>query len=125
MQVVLLVLIVRIPMSKFSSNCKTFSMFILTLGLITNTVLGLIWLLKTQKQDEDYLKWSYYVESIILLSIPIAFASFFVIVIIVVVAIMVLEHRNNRNRMRRFDDENYYDFEEIEEIAETYMRMLE
>lgn len=100
-------------------------MFILVLGLIANTVQGIVWLTKIKKEDEDYLKTGYYVESIVLLSIPLAIASFFVVVLFVVIGILILEHRRNFNRMRRLEDEGFYDFEEIEEIAETYMRMLE
>ena len=100
-------------------------MFIFILGLIANTLLGMVWLVKIKKEDEDYLKTKYYVESIVLLSIPIAIASFFVVVIFVVIGIMIIEQRRSNLRMRRLEDEGFYDFEEIEEIAETYMRMLE
>lgn len=100
-------------------------MISLIVFLTANTILGLIWLTKIKNEDEDYLKTNYYIESIILLSIPIVIASFFVIVIMVVIVIMIIETRRNWVRMRRFEDENYYDFEEIEEIAETYMKMLD
>jgi hypothetical protein len=57
--------------------------------------------------------------------IPISIAIGFITLILIVVGMLIVEHRRNFNRLRRFEDENYYDFEEIEEIAETYMKMLD
>ena len=64
------------------------SMFVIVIGLIVNTVVGLVWLLKFKREnDEDFLKTEYLVESIILLAIPIALALFFVVIILIVIGI--------------------------------------
>ncbi len=124
MQVVLLILVVRVPMSKNSNKCVEFSMFFIILALLANTICGVIWLVKFQKENQDYLKTSYYVESIILLTIPIGIAVFFVIIFIAVICMLFFEHRRLR-RMHRLEEEGMYDFEQMDEIADTYMRMLD
>ena len=99
-------------------------MFVLILMLLANTVCGTIWLVNFRKDNVDFLTTRYYVESVILLSIPIGIACFFVIAFGVVICLMYLEHRRMR-RAQRLEDEGLYDFEHADEIAETYIRLLE
>jgi len=61
--------------------------------LLVNTVCGTVWLVKFRKDHEDFLKTKYYVQSIILLSIPIGIASFFVIVFFVVLGMLYVDQR--------------------------------
>jgi len=100
-------------MSRFSNRCIQNTMILLIMLLIINTVLGLVWLVKVRKENEDYLKTRYFVESIILLAIPIGIAVFFIIVIFVVIGIMYYDTRRNM-RHRRMEDDGIIDFEEIE-----------
>jgi hypothetical protein len=70
------------------------------------------------------LKTSYYIEAVVLLSIPIAVATFFLIILVIFVCIVFFEYRRNRLRNRGApfeDDQEAY----AEEVAETYMRLLE
>ena len=99
-------------------------MFVIIVGLLANTIGGAIWLVKFRTEHEEYLKTRYYVESIILLSIPIAIACFFVIIFIVVVTLLFIEHGRSR-RMARLEEEGVYDIEMMDEIAESYLKMLE
>jgi hypothetical protein len=99
-------------------------MFFIILALLTNTICGVIWLVRFRAEHEDFLKTSYYVESIILLAIPIGIACFFVIIFVIVICMLFFEHRRLR-RMHQLEDEGLYDFEQMEEIADTYMRMLD
>lgn len=84
--------------------------------------MGLNWFLKYKKENLNYLKESYYIELMVLLAIPISLAVFFVIILIVVIIYAFMENRNQR---RRFENEDFYEIEEIDEIADTYMKMLE
>lgn len=97
-------------MSKNSNRCIECSMFFIILGLMINTICGVVWLMRFRTENKDYLKTSYYVESIILLTIPIAIACFFVIIFFVVIFMLAFEHRRLR-RMHRMEDEGLYDFE--------------
>ena len=115
---------VRIPMSYFSEQCVAISMMIIALMLVSNTILGVYWLLKLNKDDEEYLKTKYYVESIVLLSIPIVLVSFFVIVIIVALVILFFDSRRYFRR-RRLEDDIEFEDEEMNDIPEIYMRMIE
>lgn len=70
------------------------SLLLIVIGLIANTVLGLVWMLKFKKEnDENFLKTEYLVESIILLAIPIALAIFFIIIILIVIGVWHYDRR--------------------------------
>lgn len=101
-QVILLILLVRVPFSNILHKGAIY--IVIVTSLITNTVGGMIWLINFRKEHENYLKTRYFVESIILLSIPIAIAAFFVLVFVIVVVIMLIEHRRH-SRMQRLDEE--------------------
>ena len=75
-----------------------------------NTIFGTIWLFNFQQEEDEKLKTQYYIESIILLSIPIGIACFFIVVFFVVVCLFFYEHRRLR-RLQRLEDEGFYDFE--------------
>jgi hypothetical protein len=78
--------------------------------LIANTVVGTIWFVRIKKENADFLKTHYYVEGVILLSIPITIASIFIILIIVGLLIFIVEQRRT-SRLHRFDDEEIRDEE--------------
>lgn len=64
-------------------------------------------------------------EALIVLGIPIAVAAFFLIILVIFVGILFFEYRRNRmgrNRGEQFEDD---DQAYAEEVAETYMRLLE
>jgi hypothetical protein len=105
------------------TRCIEISMVVLVVLLFANTICGTTWLVNFRSDHEDFLKTKYYIESIILLAIPILIACFFVIVFFVVMCLLFMEHRRMR-RMQRLEDEGGYDEEYFEEVAETYMRML-
>jgi|LauGreDrversion4_2_1035121.scaffolds.fasta_scaffold196976_1 hypothetical protein len=104
----------------------------MTLTLVTTTAQGLKWFLIITDGDEDEngnklpstfeLKTTYYVEAVILIGIPIAIAALFLLILIIVLCLFVYEFRQNRLRRERFED---LDGAYAEEIAETYMRLLE
>jgi uncharacterized membrane protein SirB2 len=85
-------------------------MIIIILLLIANTVCGTIWLVKFRNEHEEFLKTRYYVLSIILLSIPIGIAAFFVVIFLVVICMLYMDHRRMREH-QRLDDEGLYDVE--------------
>jgi hypothetical protein len=61
----------------------------------------------------------------VLLGIPVAVAVFLLVIFIIFLVIIVLEYRRNRLRFsarEQFEDEFVAD---AEEVAETYMRLLE
>jgi len=95
-QVILLTLIVRVPMSRHH-RWKDHVMLLLFVLLVTNTVLGCVWLSSLSKEYEEYLKTRYYIESLILLAIPIAVAFFFVVFFFVGLCYIYFE---NRRQMR-------------------------
>lgn len=69
--------------------------FFTTVSLIVSTVLGLRWFLELTADDSHFdLKLSYYIEAIVLLAIPMAVATFFVIILLIFIGIVVLEYRN-------------------------------
>ncbi len=112
---------------KFSNKCIEICMMIDVLFLLINTVCGSIWFTQYQREHEDFLKTQYFIEAIILLSIPISIAGFSVVLFFVVVCLLIMEHRRMRNR-QRFEDEGgdiIEDNQQIDEIVETYMRMLD
>ena len=75
-------------MSRVSTFFTQIAMLMIAIGLIVNTILGLVWLIKSRKENqENFLKTEYLVESIVLLAIPIAIAVFFIIVITIVIVI--------------------------------------
>lgn len=59
----------------------------------------------------------------ILLALPIVIAVFFVILLIVLIIVLIIEFRRNRSRYRYEDDGGIQI--NAEEVAETYMRLLE
>ena len=64
-------------------------------------------------------------EALIVLGIPIAVAAFFLIILVIFVGILFFEYRRNRmgrNRGEHFEDD---DQAYAEEVAETYMSLLE
>jgi hypothetical protein len=68
------------------------------------------------------LQTEYYAEALVLIGIPIAIASLFMVVLLIVLCLFIYEYRQNRMRRERFED---MDGDFGEEIAETYMRLLE
>lgn len=110
---------------------QSFTIFFLVIGLIISTVQGLRWFIGLTSQNEEQkkqfeLKTSYYVDAIVLLGVPIVIAAFFLIILLIFICILLFEYRRNRlrygSRGDRFEDEEHA---YAEEVAETYMRLLE
>ena len=97
-QMTLLILVVRIPMSVIlKPRYRDCLMGFLVISLFTNTVCGTVWLIRYRKDYSELypLKTSYFVESIILLSIPYALLFFFFILLATALTIVFLDYRRN------------------------------
>jgi membrane-bound metal-dependent hydrolase YbcI (DUF457 family) len=75
-----------------------------------NTIGGIVWFVNFNNENENFLKTEYYVETIVLLSIPLFICSLFVLIFVVVVIKLFINHRRER-RMMRLEEEGFYDFE--------------
>lgn len=105
--------------------------YFLTLTLIASTAQGLKWFLmitngETSEGEKPIfpfeLRTEYYVEALVMIGIPVSIASLFMFAVLLVLCVFIYEYRQNRMRRERFEDMEG-DFGE--EIAETYMRLLE
>lgn len=100
---------------------------VLILFLGINTAVGYYMLQQLYKDYPDFLKPQYYIEAIVFVLIPQSVAILFFVIVFVVICLLVIEQRR-RHRYRL--EEEGMDFVEdnghqIDEIVETYMRMLD
>lgn len=84
-QLLSMLTLIRVPCTKFSSRCKDLTIMYCVFFIVANTITGTYEFVKLYKDHEDFLKTFYYVEGMILLGIPLAIATFFVIAIIVAI----------------------------------------
>ena len=111
-----------------------FASLCLFLTVVVGTIKGLSWYkeLTTTTEDDGFnnnltfkLKTEYYIAALILLAIPIVVAVFFVILMVVLIIVLIVEFRRNRSRFRYNPDDELGLQVNAEEVAETYMRLLE
>jgi len=123
-QTFLIMMVIRIPLLRFSNRCIECSLALTIISLFLNTILGTSWLVKIIKEHEDFtLNTFYYIEALIVLGIPLLIAMFFVISLIVAIILITMEQRRLR-RWQRFEEDPGVEMEQIEDIVENYMNML-
>eukprot|EP00347_Sterkiella_histriomuscorum_P003998 403362142 len=127
-QLILKICLIRLPFLIRRQKHLDIIMALNVLLLIASTITGLIWLIKTKQEEPEFLTTSYYVSTIMLLSIPLLIASFLIVATIIGVVVFITTRRRQFARFRDFQDEEVdngvIDQAQIDEIVETYMNML-